>query len=71
MEAFVWRTVIEQLRTRYATPYLETRRNIKKAFATHITAIKHTALRGLRPGTNEYEDALSPFLAKWQDNLPD
>ena len=71
MEVFVWRTVIEQLRTRYASPYLETRRNIKKAFTTNSNAIKHTALRGLRPGTDEYEDALSPFLAKWKDNLPD
>ena len=71
MEAFVWRTVIEQLRTRYESPYLETRRNIKKAFTTNIQAIAHTGLRGLRRGTDEYEDALSPFLAKWQDNLPD
>lgn len=71
MEGFVWRTVIEQLRTRYATPYLETRRNIKKAFMTNIKAIEHTGLRGLRPGTDEYEDTLTPFLAKWQDDLPD
>ena len=71
MEAFVWRTVIEQLRTRYKSPHLETRRNIKKAFATNIRAIEHTGLRGLRAGTDEFEIALSPFLAKWQDNLPD
>ena len=71
MERFVWRTVVDQLRTRYASPHLETRRNIKKAFATNINAIEHTGLRGLRPGTDAYEDALTPFLAKWQDDLPD
>lgn len=71
MEMFVWRTIIEQLRRRYASPYLETRRNIKKAFATAVKAIEHTGLRGRRPGTDEYEDTLSPFLAKWQENLPD
>ena len=71
MEAFVWRAVIEQLRTRYKSPYLETRKNIKKAFATNIRAIEHTGLRGLRAGTDEFETTLSPFLAKWQDNLPD
>ena len=71
MEGFVWRTIVEQLRTRYARPHLETRRNIKKAFGTNIKAIEHTGLRGLRPGTDEYETALSPFLAKWQDDLTD
>ena len=70
MEGFVWRTVIEQLRTRYVSPYLETRRNIKRAFATNINAIEHTGLRGLRPGTDAYENALTPFLIKWQDDLP-
>lgn len=68
MERFVWTTVLKQLRGRYTSPHLETRRNIKKAFADKIVSIEHTGLRGLRPGTDPYENALSPFLARWQEN---
>lgn len=71
MEDFVWSTVVDQLRTRYKSPHLETRRNIKRALATNINAIRHTGLRGLQPGTDAYERALSPFLARWQDKLSD
>lgn len=69
MEDFVWKSVLNQLRTRYASPYLETRKNIKKAFADKIRAIEHTGLRGLRPGMEDHEKALSPFLARWQENV--
>ena len=71
MERFVWSTIIDQLRTRYERPHLETRRNIKKAFTNSINGIQHTGLRGLYAGTDAYEDALTPFLAKWQDDLAD
>jgi hypothetical protein len=71
MERFVWTTILTQLRYRYSSPHLETRRNIKKAFADKIGAIEHTGLRGLRNGTDQYEDALSPFLARWQENSAD
>lgn len=69
MESFVWTTVLKQLRTRYTSPHLETRRNIKHAFADKIVAIEHTGLRGLRAGSDLYENALSPFLARWQEGV--
>jgi hypothetical protein len=67
MEDAVWREVLGQMRRRYASPHLETRRNIKAAFADEIHAIEQTALRHHRPGTVPYEEALSPYLAKWQE----
>lgn len=69
LEEFVWREVLNQLRERYTTPHLETRRNIKRVFARDIQAIQETALRHLKEGTDEYERALSPYLERWQQNL--
>ncbi len=69
MERFVWTTILTQLRARYSSPHLETRRNIKKAFADKIVSVGTTGLRGLRAGTDPYEDALSPFLARWQESV--
>lgn len=74
METFVWRGVLEQLRTRYDKPgavNLESRRNIKKAFKDNIDAIRQTALS--RPGLSGelYEAALSPYLERWQADITD
>jgi len=69
MEAFVWRTILDQLRSRYKTPHLETRRNIKRVFSDEIAALQETALSGLRPESPEYDRALSPYLQKWQETL--
>jgi hypothetical protein len=69
LEPFVWRTVLDQFRSRYPTPRLETRRNIKRAFADDIAALNETALRLLKPGTDEYESALSAYLERWQSDV--
>src|SRR5262249_1441961 len=69
MESFVWRTILDQLRSRYKTPDRETRRNIKRVFSDEITALEETALVGLRPESMEYDRALTPFLQRWQENL--
>ena len=69
METFAWRAILEQLRARYTSPHLETRRDIKRAFRANIEALEQTALRGLRQGSDAYENALSPYLAKWQEDL--
>ena len=71
MEHFVWSTILESLRTRYKSPHLETRKNIKRAFADEIATIEHTALRGHRQGSDEYEKALSHHLEKWQADVCD
>lgn len=69
LEPFVWRTVLEQLRSRYSSPHLETRRNIKRAFADDIAALNETALRHLRGGSDEYEKGLSRYLERWQSDV--
>lgn len=69
MEHFVWQTVLEQLRSRYNTPHMETRRDIKRAFREHIDALKETALIHIKEGTEEFEKELSPYLEKWQEDL--
>ncbi len=69
LEDFVWENILKQLRQRYQSPYLETRKNIKQAYDQEINSIKQTALYGLHEGSKEYESKLSVFLSKWQSNL--
>ncbi len=69
LEPFVWRNILQQLRTRYNSPHLETRRNIKRAFLDEIKALEETDLYSLVQGTPEYEQILTQHLTKWQQNL--
>ena len=74
MEVFVWRGVLDQLRTRYDNPTtvnLESRRNIKKAFKDNIEAIRQTGLNRPGLGGEQYEAALSPYLERWQADVTD
>jgi hypothetical protein len=71
MEEFVWEHVLRQLRARYDSPNLESRRNIKRAFADNIEAITQTALRYANLRGDEYEKALSPYLERWQADMTD
>jgi hypothetical protein len=71
MEIFACRGILNQLRTRYHSPNLESRRNIKRAFADDIEAITQTALRHLMLRAGEYDKALSPYLEKWQSDIAD
>jgi hypothetical protein len=69
LEPFVWKNVLVQLREKYKSPHLETRKNIKRVFRPEIEALKETALYGLREGTQEYEMRLTLHLTKWQEDL--
>ena len=69
LEAFVWRSVLDQLRIRYTTPHLETRRDIKRIFKHDIDAITETALQHTEKGSKEFERELSPYLERWQSDL--
>lgn len=69
LEPFVWRNVLNQLREKYKSPHLETRKNIKKVFKPEIEALKETALYGLQEGSQEYESKLTVHLTKWQEDL--
>jgi hypothetical protein len=70
LESFVYQDILKQLRERYVTPHLETRRNIKRVFADDIGVLRQTTLRQLRPGSDEFETALDPYLERWRQNLP-
>jgi hypothetical protein len=69
MEDYVWSTILEQLRSRYQSPHLETRKNLKRAFKLEIEALDQTLLRYAKPSSEEYEKLLSPYLAKWQADV--
>lgn len=71
LELFAWRGILDQLRNRYRDVNLETRRNIKKAFADNITAISQTVLRPNLMRAGAFETALSPYLEKWQADVTD
>jgi hypothetical protein len=70
MELFVWRGVLDQLRQRYASPNLETRKIIRRIFSDSIEAIRQTAFR---PGLygEQFDAAISPYLEKWQADTSD
>lgn len=68
-ELYAWRTILDQLRSRYSSPNLESRKNIKRAFSDNIEAITQTALQPLVLRGDRYEQALSPYLEKWQADV--
>ncbi len=70
LEKFAWRGVLNQLRTRYANQNLETRRNIKKAFADNIEVVAQAA--GLfRLPAGAFDREISSYLQKWQEDPAD
>jgi hypothetical protein len=70
LENFVLGGILSQLRERYVSPHLETRRNIKRVFAAEIEVLRETALRHTGEG-DEFERALDPYLESWRQNLPE
>jgi hypothetical protein len=68
-ELYVWRTILDQLRRRYSSPNLESRKNIKRALADNIEAINQAVLQPLVLHGERYETALSPYLERWQADL--
>lgn len=69
MESFVWQSVLDAVRSRYANRECEKRRYVKEVFAADITALDSTILGGYKQGTQRYEQALSPYLHEWSRNL--
>lgn len=69
LESFVWRTVLEEVRSRFRHLALERRRHIKRIFADDIAVLAETGLRDLASKPDEFDSALSPYLEKWQGNL--
>jgi hypothetical protein len=69
LEDFVLSEILAQLRSRYQSPHLETRRNIKRVFADDIEALRQTALRNAGEGSEEFERELGPYLENWRQSL--
>jgi hypothetical protein len=70
LEKFAWQGVLSQLRARYLDRNLETRRNIKKAFADRIDVVAQAA--GLfRLPAGAFDKEISAYLQKWQDDAAD
>lgn len=70
VENFAWRGVLDQLRSRHHDLNLETRRNIKKAFADKIEVVAQTSRLFMLPAGG-FDKELSPFLQKWQEDTTD
>ena len=67
--SFIWKSILEQLHSRYAGIPLESRTNLKLAFEDKIKGLEETVLNGLEPGTSEYEKVLSKSLRSWQADV--
>lgn len=71
LEVFAWRGILDQLRTRFHVLNLETRRNLKKAFVDNIRALSQTVLRPHLVHAGGLDNAISPYLEKWQADATD
>jgi len=69
LEPFVWRTVLDEVRSGFSHLALERRRHIKRVFADDIAVLAETGLRDLVSKPDDFDRALSPYLEKWQANL--
>ncbi|HPJ81897.1 MAG TPA: hypothetical protein PL103_06735, partial [Saccharofermentans sp.] len=71
LEDFVWNIILEELRTKYEAEQLEERKFIKNIFKDKLRNLERTALRGIKKHTEEYEEAIGPYLLSWQENVAD
>lgn len=68
VELFVWQTILEQLRARYADYRLERRRNLRRAYRQDLEVLEESALRPYKESTTQYEEKLAEYLGKWQSD---
>lgn len=71
MEGFVWTKILDDLRTRHAEAYPETRQDLKRLFFDKLRVAKQTSLRSLIEGSADYEHQLGLHLDKWRENASD
>ncbi len=72
LEQFVWKMVLEILRSQYSDLDVECRKNLKALFKERLRNLERTALRGTRRRhTEEYEQAIGPYMLRWQQELSD
>lgn len=70
LEKLAWQGILDQLRSRYHDKNLETRHNIKKAFADKIDVISQTIRAYMLPAGG-LDKEISPYLQKWQEDVTD
>ena len=70
LEGFAWQGILDQLRSNYHHLNIETRRNIKRAFADKIEVLQQTTRAYTLPAGG-FENVVSPYLQKWQSDLAD
>jgi len=68
VELFVWQTILEQLRDRYAQYGLERRRNLRRAYKKDLEVLEESALRPYKQSATQYEEKLAEYLGKWQSD---
>jgi hypothetical protein len=71
LEQFAWGSIINDLRAKYADRKFEKLTRLREIFADKIGVLESTVLSGFRPRSPEYDKVLGPYLAKWQEDLPD
>jgi hypothetical protein len=69
MENFVWNTILDIIRDQYESEALERRKYIKSIFKEKLKNLEVTALRGVKQHTEQYEQAIGPYLLEWQKDL--
>jgi energy-coupling factor transporter ATP-binding protein EcfA2 len=71
LETYLWQSILQILRTSYDSDNIEERKYVKTIFKDKLKNLERTALRGVHKHTEDFEQAISPYLLKWQDNVPD
>jgi ABC-type oligopeptide transport system ATPase subunit len=71
MEEYVWSTILSQVRKRFADMNIETRQNMKGAFADKIKVLNETVLKRQDRNASKSDEILSEYLQKWSDNPMD
>jgi len=69
MEEFVWKIVLGEIRERYKDSECEKRKYLHDVLESDIAAVESTLLSEMKRGSHKYNEALSPLLFKWQQDL--
>lgn len=69
LETYVWRAILEIVRSKYDSEQIEERGHLKNIFKDKLNNLERTVLRGIRRNKEAYEKVISRYLLEWQDNL--
>jgi hypothetical protein len=69
IELYVWREILEIIRTKYNSEQIEERKYIKSIFKDKLKNLERTVIRGVRKHTEDYEQAIGKYLLGWQEQV--